>query len=122
MEFTKLTYSIGGYGSNTTNVIIDCAENSINVKEYKFNDETVKSASREITKSDMSKINKIAKIVSKWKDRYDQPGLCDGPEASIAIDDKSTYIHSVSSKYYPKHYKKVVGYFSTLSKFSEIRV
>ena len=120
MEFTKLIYSIGGYGSNTTNVIIDCAENSINVKEYKFNDETVKSASREITKSDMSKINKIAKIVSKWKDCYDEPGLCDGPEASIAIDDKSTYIHSVSSKYYPKHYKKVVVYFKSLGKFSGI--
>lgn len=122
MEFTKLTYSIGGYGSNTTKVTIDCVENSINVKEYKFNDETVKSASREITKSDLSKINKIAKIVSKWEDRYDQPGLCDGPEASIAIDDKSTYIHSISSKYYPKHYKKVVGYFRSLSKFSGILI
>ena len=122
MEFNKLTYSIGGYESNTTDVIIDCTENRIDVKEYKFNDETVKSASREITKSDMSKINKIAKIVSKWKDYYDQPELCDGPEASIAIDDKSTYIHSVASKYYPKHYKKVVGYFRSLGKFSEIFV
>lgn len=120
MEFTKLTYSIGGYGSNTTNVIIDYAENSINVKEYEFSDETVKSASREITKSDRSKINKIIKIVSKWKDRYDQPELCDGPSALIAIDDKSTYIHSVSSKYYPKHYKKVIGYFKSLCKFSGI--
>lgn len=122
MEFTKLTYSIGGYGSNTTDVTVDCAENCINVKEYKFDGEIVKSASREMTRSDMSKTNKIVKIVSKWKDYYDQPGLCDGPEASIAIDDKSTYIHSVVSKYYPKHYKKVVEYFRSLGKFSEISI
>lgn len=122
MEFTKLTYSIGGYGSNTVDVIIDCAENRIDVKEYKFDDETVNSASREITKLDMLKINKIAKIISKWKDYYDQPGLCDGPEVSISIDDKSTYIHSVVSKYYPKHYKTVVEYFRSSGKFSGIHI
>lgn len=122
MEFNKLTYSIGGYGSNTTEVTIDCVEKCINVKEYKFNDEIVKFASREITKFDKSKINKIAKIVSKWKDYYDDPGLCDGPETSIAIDDKSTYVHSVVSKYYPKHYKKVVEYFRSLGKFAGIRI
>ena len=122
MKFTKLTFSNGGYGSNTTEVTIDCAENCIDVKEYKFNDETINSASREITQFDRSKINKIAKIVSKWKDYYDQPGLCDGPEVSISIDDKSTYIHSVVSEYYPKYYKKVAEYFRSLVKFSGIRI
>ena len=122
MEFTKLTCSIGGYVSNIISVTINCAENLIDVKKSKFNGEIIKSASREITKSDISKINKIADIVSKWKDYYDQPGLMDGPEISISIDNKSTYIHSISSIYYPKHYKKVVGYFKSLGKFSGIFV
>lgn len=94
------------------------------VEQLYVNGDSIVSETKEmvIHKSDYNKMMKIVKIVRAWKDRYDQPGLCDGPEITISIDDKKTYIHSVSSKYYPKHYKKVIRYFNTLANYAGLHV
>ena len=126
MEFTtfyKLELFSGGYGSDAIHITVD-PYGDFKVEQIYDNGDSIVSETKEtvIYKSDYNKMMKIVKIVRAWKDRYDQPGLCDGPEITISIDDKKTYIHSVSSKYYPKHYKKVIRYFNTLANYAGLHV
>lgn len=126
MEFTtfcKLECFSGGYGSNPIRITVD-PYGDFKVEQIYVNGDSIVSETKEtvIHKSDYNKMMKIVKIVRAWNDCYNQPGLCDGPEITISIDDKKTYIHSVSSKYYPKHYKKVIRYFNTLANYAGLHV
>ena len=126
MEFTtfyKLECFSGGYGSNPIRIIVD-PYGDFKVEQIYVNGDSIVSETKKtvIYKSNYKEMMKVVKIVRAWKDRYDQPGLCDGPEVTISIDDKKTYIHSVSSKYYPKHYKKVIRYFNTLANYAGLHV
>ena len=126
MEFTtfyKLECFSGGYGSNPIRIIVD-PYGDFKVEQIYVNGDSIVSETKKtvIYKSNYKEMMKVVKIVRAWKDRYDQPGLCDGPEVTISIDDKKTYIHSVSAKYYPKHYKKVMRYFNTLANYAGLHV
>lgn len=126
MEFTtfyKLECFSGGYGSNPIRITVD-PYGDFKVEQIYVNGDNIVSETKKtvIYKSNYKEMMKVVKIVRAWKDRYDQPGLCDGPEVTISIDDKKTYIHTVSSKYYPKHYKKVIRYFNTLANYAGLHV
>ena len=122
--YNKLEFFSGGYGSNSIHIIVDTYGN-YKVEQRYANGDIIVSATKEhieYTRREFNAMMKIIKIVNTWKDYYDQPGLCDGPEIIISIDDKKTYIHSVSSKYYPKHYKTVIQCFNILIEFSGVHI
>lgn len=124
LTFNKIEFFSGGYGSNPIHISIDTYGNYKVEQRYANGDIMVNATKETIkyTRREFNAMMKIAKIISTWADCYDQPGLCDGPEITISIDDKKTYIHSVSSKYYPKHYKTVIRCFNTIAKFSGVNI
>ena len=122
-NFKNIKYSSGGYGANKLCINIDVA-GKCTIERYSTCNELISSMTKEIEWSEKqyTLMQKIVNITSEWNKAYYEPELCDGPEIEISIDDKNTYINSVSPSYYPKHYMKVIKYFNELIEFSGIHL
>ncbi len=122
-NFKNIKYSSGGYGAERLDISIDVT-GKCTIERYSMCNELISSITKEIEWSEeqYNIMQKIVEITSEWNKAYHDPGLCDGPEIEISVDDKSTYINSVSFSYYPKHYMKVIKYLNKLIEFSGVRL